>query len=86
MIYSPGGRALKMLLSSPDGWKVGTHRLTHQPTKTEMWIGNGWMQFDGYDSMPKFLGIIERYFLYQDAKKMINEIIAQKMYQGTIGA
>ena len=70
---SAAGRALSKALESPDDWdSPSEYRIVHRPTGMSFWIANGSFWFNGEDiyETPKCLGLIERHWLYFNARKV----------------
>ena len=81
MIYSEAGRALSRALESVDGWVFREYTLTHTPTSTVWWIGNGWLFLDGYESegTPNCLRMIERFPLWRKINSLRSRAVAARL-------
>lgn len=81
MIYSEAGRALAQTLESTEGWVFTEYTLTHKPTNTTWWIGNGWIFLDGYEDRgtPNCLRLIERLPLWRKIKTLRSRTVAARL-------
>ena len=62
--------ALRSALDRHDEWQVGKLIALHKPSHIQLWIGNGWMHFTGYEGPPCHIPFMMRLRLWKHVKRL----------------
>lgn len=83
IVLSSAGKALlEALEQHPEEFESTTHTLVHKPSNTTWWISNGGFFFNGYDTTPKVLNLLERHYLYYKTKQAQKRAVANIITNG----
>ena len=65
---------LRATLDRHDEWIVGRFTIHHKPSGIQLWIGNGWLEFTGYEGRPCHIPFWKRRRLWKHAARLRDSV------------